>query len=284
MFIHILALITALVLSGVSGFYSVFGLTTIFAGAFYPVLFMGGSLELGKLVTASWLYNNWSICPRILKYYLSCIVIVLMLISSMGTFGFLSKAHIDAQVKISQGGFEKVDIINQKLEFEKQILADLNGQATQIDNAVNTLNTKGKASQSLNALNSQRKNKQDLFKQKEAQVKKIGDLTAEKAKIDGELKKLEAEVGPVKYLAELIYGGTADGAQLEKAVRAVIIVIVLVFDPLAVSLLIAANIGLRNRKKRFTLEDKHDILVVDERVFKREGINDVEAERKIDKE
>jgi len=171
MFIHILALITALVLSGVSGFYSVFGLTTIFAGAFYPVLFMGGSLELGKLVTASWLYNNWSICPRILKYYLSCIVIVLMLISSMGTFGFLSKAHIDAQVKISQGGFEKVDIINQKLEFEKQILADLNGQATQIDNAVNTLNTKGKASQSLNALNSQRKNQQVLFKQKEAQVK-----------------------------------------------------------------------------------------------------------------
>ncbi len=262
--INYLALITALILSGVSGFYSVYGLTALFAGAFYPIIFMGGSLEIGKLVTASWLYNNWNICPRVLKYYLTIIVLILMFISSMGTFGFLSKAHIDQTVNMNSGNSEQLQIINQKIDFEKQNVADIDKQLTQIDNAINKITEKGKGENSLRASDNQKKNRDQLYKKKEEEIKKISDLTLQKVKIETAVRKLEAEVGPVKYIADMIYG-QADNGQLEKAVRFVIIIIVLVFDPLAVSLLIAANIGIRSRKLDLTNVKKGSILVMDKK-------------------
>jgi hypothetical protein len=266
--INYLALLTALILSGVSGFYSVYGLTALFAGAFYPIIFMGGALEIGKLVTASWLYNNWNVCPRLLKYYLTIIVITLMFISSMGTFGFLSKAHIDQTLNMSSGSTEQLQIVNQKIDFEKQNINDIDKQLGQIDNAVNKITEKGRGESSLRAADSQKKNRDQLLKKKEDEVKKISELTLEKVKIESAVRKIEAEVGPVKYIADIIYG-EADNNQLEKAVRFVIILIVLVFDPLAVSLLMAANIGIKSRKFNLTSGKKHSILEIDESVFKR---------------
>ena len=95
MFIAILTLLSALSISGVAIFYSVIGLATIFPGAFVPVVIMGGVLEVGKLITASWLYRNWKFTPFMLKTYLTTAVIRLSLITSMGIFGFLSKAHLE---------------------------------------------------------------------------------------------------------------------------------------------------------------------------------------------
>lgn len=256
--INYIALLTALILSSVSGFYSVYGLTTLFAAAFWPVVFMGGALEIGKLVTASWLYNNWDITPRLLKYYLTSIVIVLMLISSMGTFGFLSKAHIDQAVKMSNTtDASQIEIINSKITFEKEYVTDLEKQIQQIDAAVSKMTESGKAANSLKAANQERKNRDNLVLKKEEHVKNISTLTSDRIRAEGDIKKVEAEVGPVKYIAELIYGQT-DKSQLEKAVRAVIILIVLVFDPLAVMLLIAANVGLN--KKKLTNDKFNSIL------------------------
>lgn len=246
--INYIALLTALTLSGVSGFYSVYGLTTLFAAAFWPVVFMGGALEIGKLVTASWLYNNWEITPKILKYYLTSIVIVLMFISSMGTFGFLSKAHIEQSIKLSNtADSSQIEIINSKINFEKDYVADLDKQILQIDSAITKLTDTGKAASSLKAANQERQNRDKLVLKKEEHVKNISTLTSERIRAEGDIKKVEAEVGPVKYIAELVYGENAK-SHLDSAVRAVIILIVLVFDPLAVMLLIAANIGFTKKK------------------------------------
>ena len=265
--INYLALLSALILSGVSGYYSVYGLTALFAGAFWPVIFMGSSLEIGKLITASWLYNNWNICPRILKYYLTVIVIVLMFISSMGTFGFLSKAHIEQTLNTSTNAAPQLELIKQKIQFEQQTIDDLDKQMQQIDSAVNKMTEKGKAENSLRAANQERKNRDSLILKKEEHVKNLSTLTSDRLRAEGDIKKIEAEVGPVKYVAQLIYGN-ADQNQLEKAVRFVIILIVLVFDPLAVSLLIAANIGIRSKKYDLTEGKKDNILRIDDNVFK----------------
>jgi hypothetical protein len=246
--INYIALATALTLSLVSGFYSVYGLTTLFAAAFWPVVFMGGALEIGKLVTASWLYNNWEDTPRVLKYYLTSIVIILMFISSMGTFGFLSKAHIEQSIKLSNtADASQLEIINSKINFEKEYVADLDKQISQIDSAISKLTETGKAASSLKAANQERQNRDKLILKKEEHVKNISTLTSDRIRAEGDIKKIEAEVGPVKYVAELIYGNQAQD-HMDNAVRAVIILLVLVFDPLAVMLLIAANVGLSKNK------------------------------------
>lgn len=266
--INYIALVTALMLSGVSAYYSVYGLTTLFAAAFFPVLFMGGALEIGKLVSVSWLYNNWNIAPRYLKFYLSAAVIILMLINSMGIYGFLAKAHIDQSVNLNTGVVDEVKIIETNLAFEKQSLEDIDKQINQIDNALTKMTDKGQASGSLKAADQQRKTRDSLVKKKEEIVKNVSSITRDKIKKESEVKKLETEVGPIKYIAELIYG-TTESNQLEKAVRMVIIIIVMVFDPLAIMLLIAANIGLTT-KKSLTKTTPKSILVVDDKVFRKD--------------
>jgi len=261
--INYLALAVALALSAVSAYYSILGLATIFASAFIPVVLMGSVLELGKLVTASWLYNNWHHAPRVLKYYLTSSVIVLMFISSMGIFGFLSKAHIEQSLSINTGTADQVAIIQNKIEFEKQSIADLDKQIAQIDAAINKMTDRGQAANSLRAAEQQRRQRDVFVSRKDTHVKNISAFTTERIKLESEVKKLEAEVGPLKYIAELVYD-KADGNQLEKAVRYVIIIIVLVFDPLAVLLLIAANLGIR---KNLTKMDENSILKIDDRII-----------------
>lgn len=224
---------------------------------------MGSALELGKLVTASWLYHNWNSAPRMLRYYLTVVVVVLMCISSMGIFGFLSKAHIDQTLNINTGQADQIQIINSKVEFEKQSMADLDKQVQQIDAAISKMTDRGQAQNSLKAADQQRKNRDALVKRKEEHVQSISALTQQRIQLESSVKKLEAEVGPLKYIADMVYG-KADGDQLEKAVRYVILLIVLVFDPLAVVLLIAANTGLKNRKRVFTKDNISSILEIDD--------------------
>jgi hypothetical protein len=246
--INYLALFAALLVSCVSAYYSIVGLTAIFASQFWPIVIMGSVLEFGKLVTASWLYRNWKITPILMKIYLTFAVCILMFITSMGTFGFLSKAHIDQSLVINTGKKDEVAIIQQKIDFEKESNEDLNKQISQIDAALNKLTEKGQASSSLKAADQQRKTRDELIRKKEEHVKNISKLTSERIKYDSEVKKLEAEVGPIKYIASLIYE-KSDNDQLEKAVRFVILMLVIVFDPLAVVLMIAANHGILTNKQ-----------------------------------
>jgi len=264
--INYIALIVALCISCVSGFYSIYGLTAIFSSAFYPIILMGAVLEAGKLTTASWLYNNWDIASRPLKYYLTIMVILLMLITSMGTFGFLSRAHIEQTVSINTGNADQVEIINQKINEETQTIDDINKQIKQIDDAISKMTDKGQALSSLKAADKQRKTRDQLIQKKTEHNNSISSLNEEKIKLQSNIKKLEAEVGPIKYIAQLLYG--SDGYDVtEKAVRYVIILLVIVFDPLAVVLLIAANFGLSRQKKSLPLTETRGILKIPSNVL-----------------
>jgi hypothetical protein len=262
--IDYIALLIALCLSGVSGFYSIVGLTAIFSSAFWPIVFMGTVLELGKLTTASWLYNNWSITPILLRYYLAFTVIVLMFITSMGSFGFLSKAHIEQTINIGTNDSGQIEILQNKIDNEKSKISNIDIQVKQIDDAIASLTAQNKAATSVVVATQQRKTRDELVSRKDEYVKNISVFNTERIKLSTNTKRLEAEIGPLKYIAQLIYGSDANSEQLEKAVRFVIIIIVAVFDPLAVLLLIAANIGMKNNRKEKLISPHHsDIMTID---------------------
>ena len=276
MLINLLALFSALTVSGVSAYYSIVGLTAIFSSQFWPIVIMGSVLEIGKLVTASWLYRNWNNSPILIRSYLTGAVIILMFITSMGIFGFLSKAHIEQTLIINGSGKDQIIIIQNKIDTEKQYLEDIEKQIQQIDAAINKLTDRGQANSSLKAADQQRKTRDSLVKRKEIHVQNISTYTQQRIKYESENKKLEAEVGPIKYIAELIYENS-ETANLERAVRYIIILLVLVFDPLAVVLLIAANQGLTNNlpeknvklSKKKNLNSKPNALIIEsDKVFK----------------
>lgn len=261
-------MIAAIAISCVGGYFSIIGLTAIFAGAFWPVLIMGSVLEFGKLVTASWLYRNWHLVSGFIKLYLTAAVALLMLITSMGIFGFLSKAHIEQQL-LSQGtDAEQIQIVDSKIQYQQQQIDDVDKQVSQIDDTISKMTEKGQTKSALNAISQQKKNRDALINKKDDLVKVMSSLKTEKITLEAKVKKLEAEVGPIKYIASLIYE-QSDNTQLERAVRLVIILLVMVFDPLAVILLIAANIGLSNRtvkkpvKKTFKKKQKRNTIEID---------------------
>ena len=237
-------LATAILLSTVAAYYSVAGLVAIFSAATIPVIIMGGSLELGKIVATVWLHNNWRRAPILFKAYLVPAVAFLMLLTSMGIFGYLSKAHSD-QSLISGDAVAKVAIYDEKIKQERETI-DANRKALkQLDEAVDQVmgrstDEKG-ADKAVQIRRSQQKERGRLLAEIGESQKRITTLTEERAPIAAEFRKVEAEVGPIKYIAALVYGDNPDANVLEKAVRLVIIMIVLVFDPLALTLILAAN-------------------------------------------
>jgi hypothetical protein len=352
MFIAILTLLSALSISGVAIFYSVIGLATIFPGAFVPVVIMGGVLEVGKLITASWLYRNWQFTPFMLRTYLTTAVIILSLITSMGIFGFLSKAHLEQNLA-SDTLIQRIQILEDKIDSEKnsilrqnavidrleksinrstgtadgdievqqQIIADaneklktlltvetntvkdLNDRLKVLDKNVSDILTSNKsffneekaaadlkASQkaereliAINVKEAQKRiaelkedhkaetteaktvianmrsgsqdNKSTFTEDIETAENKIFDsqgkidlYIVEKQPLEKKMLTLEAEIGPVKYIAALaVDWGITDQVETSKAVRWVILLLIVVFDPLAVLLLIAANQSLMRR-------------------------------------
>ena len=352
MFIAILTLLSALSISGVAIFYSVIGLATIFPGAFVPVVIMGGVLEVGKLITASWLYRNWKFTPFMLKTYLTTAVIILSLITSMGIFGFLSKAHLEQNLA-SDTLIQRIQILEDKIDSEKnsivrqnavidrleksinrstgtadgdievqqQIIADaneklktlltvetntvrdLNDRLKVLDKNVSDILTSNKSffneEKAAADLKASQKEERELIavNVKEAQDRiselkadhkaetaeaktvianmragsqdnkstftqdietaenkifdsqgKIDLYIVEKQPLEKKMLTLEAEIGPVKYIAALaVDWGITDQVETSKAVRWVILLLIVVFDPLAVLLLIAANQSLMRR-------------------------------------
>lgn len=217
-----LTLLSALLLSGIAGYYSIIGLAAIFTGAFWPIVFMGSVLELSKLVTTSWLYRNWETCPFLLRTYLTSAVVILMLITSMGIFGFLSKAHIDSTMDSGANTVE-IKILTQQEKITKERLEYLLARAKDPSTASNRLD-----------------------KQIQDTQKELTEINKKRLPLLKESNKLVAEVGPIKYVGDMIYG-TDDDHAIDKAVRLVIMLIMVVFDPLAVLLLIAANISMQKK-------------------------------------
>lgn len=243
-FIAYLALLSGLAISAVAIYYSVAGLMAIFAAAVIPIMIMGIVLEVGKLAATVWLKQNWLRAPRFLKTYLLLAILALMLLTSMGIFGYLSKAHLDQAVPTGDVA-AKVAILDEKIKTERDNIEASRTALKQMDEQVNArLNRsddeKG-AERAVQIRRQQQAERGRLQKDISESQARIAKLNEERAPIASELRKVEAEVGPIKYIAALIYGDQADQNLLEKAVRWVIIVIVLVFDPLAVILLLASQ-------------------------------------------
>lgn len=256
-----LTLATALIISLSAEVYSILGLIAIFAAAPVPVAIMGGSLGVGKIVTTLWLHKYWTKAELQYKVYLCSAVAILMLLTSMGVFGFLSKAHSDQSLVSGDVG-AKIAVYDEKIKIEKDNV-DANRRALkQMDEAVDQVmarsTSEGGADKAVAIRRSQQKERARLLSEIADSQKKITSYNEERAPIAAEVRKVDAEVGPIKYIAALIYGDNADDNVLEKSVRWVIILIVIVFDPLALTLLLAATkalewergIDLFNPKKR----------------------------------
>ena len=248
MFTILITFLSAISISVIAAGYSIVGLSTLFAGAVVPIIAMGSALEVGKLVAASWLYNNWrnKLVPYSIKMYLTFAVIVLIFITSMGIFGFLSKAHLDQVQPVSSNNI-KIELINKQINQQQIIIDRSQKTLDQLDKALDKYIDMEYVTRGLKERKKQEEERKLLTTAINEASDKIAKLTLQKSELALEQDKIEAEVGPIKYIAELIYGEQAKD-HFDKAVRWVIIVLIFVFDPLAVLLLIAANISLRSRK------------------------------------
>lgn len=238
------ALLSGLSISAVAVWYSVAGLISIFAAAAVPIAIMGIVLEVSKLVATVWLKQNWFIAPRLIKTYLLIAVSILMLITSMGIFGYLSKAHLDQAVPTGDVA-AKVALIDEKIKTERDNIDAARRALTQMDAQVDQMlgrsDTERGAERAVQIRRNQAKERAALQTDISRSQKAIAALNQERAPIASELRKVEAEVGPIKYIAALLYGDNPDQNVLERAVRWVIILIVIIFDPLAVVLLLASQ-------------------------------------------
>ena len=243
-FIAYLTLFSGLTISAVAIWYSVAGLVSIFAAAVIPIIVMGVVLEVSKLVATVWLKLNWSRAPVFIRSYLLVAIAVLMVITSMGIFGYLSKAHSD-QSLVGGDVQAKIAVYDEKIKTAKDNI-DVNRKALkQMDEAVDQVmgrsqDEKG-ADKAVALRRAQQKERARLQSEIAAEQKTVSILAEERAPIAAEIRKVEAEVGPIKYIAAFVYGDNPDANLLERAVTWVIILIVIVFDPLAVIMLLAAQ-------------------------------------------
>jgi hypothetical protein len=212
----LLPFLTAIGLSVIAAYYSVIGLAQIFPGSYWPIIVMGSVLEISKLVTVSWLYNNWSVTVQIMRYYLLTAIVLLMLITSMGIFGYLSKAHLDTNIVVGANSVQLKTLDTQE-KITKERLTYLLQRAGDPATATKKIDIQ--------------------IQETQAELKRI---SIEKLPLLSEENKLTAEIGPIKYIAELFYSKD-DPNFIDKAVRSVILIIIIVFDPLAILLLIASN-------------------------------------------
>lgn len=239
-----MTLISGLVISAVAVWYSVAGLVSIFAASAFSIIVMGVALEVSKLVATVWLKWNWKRAPRLIKVYLISAIAILMVITSMGIFGYLSKAHLDQNL-VSGDVVDKVSLIDEKIKTQRDNIEAAKKALRQLDESVDQTMARSsdeKGADKAAALRRQQQRERTLLQNDIAKAQaEIAKLNDERAPIAKELRAVEAEVGPIKYIAKLIYGDNPDANILEKAVTWVIIIIVLVFDPLAVILLLASQ-------------------------------------------
>jgi len=244
MILGFFTLLIAMAISGVAAYYSILGLVAIFAAAALPVIIMGSVLEAGKIMTAIWLHRNWDRANLAYKLYLVPSVIFLMLLTSLSVFGFLSKAHLDQAVPTSDVAAQ-IELVDTKIVTQRENINAARKVLTQMDGAVDAVlsrsNNEQGARNANNLRNQQAKDRTKLQDDIGKAQTEIAKLNEERAAIARDLRKIEAEVGPVKYVAALIYGDNPDANLLERSVRWVIILIVAVFDPLAIVLILAGT-------------------------------------------
>ena len=256
MILALFTLLTALAISAVAAFYSIVGLMAIFSASALSIAVMGIVLEIGKLVTASWLYQNWKRVPFLLKSYLTIAVIVLMFITSMGIFGYLSKAHIDQGKGVAEI-YLKVERVDNRIQTQRNTIIRYEKQLLNLDTALNKYLDLGAVSKGLAKRDEQEPERKELVSLINKSQEKIDLLLEERAEYQLQINSFEVEIGPIKYISAIVYGDKALD-YIDTAVRAVILILVFVFDPLAVLLLVSANMSFAeyNEKRKRVLARK----------------------------
>ena len=253
MFLSYFTLFVALSLSAVAAWYSIIGLTAIFAAAVIPIIIMGGILEVAKITITVWLHEYWNQARWLMKAYLVPAVVLLMIITSMGIFGFLSKAHLDQAVPTGDVAAQ-VALLDEKISTQRDNVETARAALKQMDSQVNELLTRSVddrgAERAVQIRRQQARERGALQADIARAQAEIAAINQQRAPIAAELRKVEAEVGPIKYIAALIYGDNPDTNLLEKAVRWVIILLVVVFDPLAIMMVLAATESLKWRREQ----------------------------------
>ena len=254
MLFGLLTLFVALAISAVAAYYSIVGLMAIFAGATTAIAIMGIVLEIGKLICASWTFQNWKTSPVSIRFYFILAVVVLMLITSLGIFGFLSRAHI-TQSSPTALISERIERIDLKIDQRQTQIKRYQGRLDTLDQALQRYIELGAISKGLAKIGAM-DNETSLLKTKvEGLENEIDDLSDEKYGLKTELNLAEVEVGPIRYVASMLYDDVSE-SQLEEAVRWIIVLLIFVFDPLAVVLVIAANISLRDYRRERKMATK----------------------------
>ena len=252
--LSILTFITSLAIAAVAAWYSIIGLTTIFSAAVVPIIIMGVVLEIGKLVAAAWVYQNWKETNVLLKSYLVSAIVVLMLITSMGIYGFLSKSHIDAGINTTEISV-KLERLDNRINGEQRQIDRAEKTLKQLDDRLEKMNDGWFITRGIQQREKEQEERQQLnniIKKSESEIDKLLD---KKSEYQLEVKNFEVEVGPIKYIAALVYGDEAKN-YLDNTVRYVILLLIFVFDPLAVLLLISANQSYRKELEINPPEEK----------------------------
>ena len=252
--LSILTFITSLAIAAVAAWYSIIGLTTIFSAAVVPIIIMGVVLEIGKLVAAAWVYQNWKETNVLLKSYLVSAIVVLMLITSMGIYGFLSKSHIDAGINTTEISV-KLERLDNRINGEQRQINRAEKTLKQLDDRLEKMNEGWFITRGIQQREKEQEERQQLnniIKKSESEIDKLLD---KKSEYQLEVKNFEVEVGPIKYIAALVYGDEAKN-YLDNTVRYVILLLIFVFDTLAVLLLISANQSYRKELEINPPEEK----------------------------
>jgi len=383
MIFAITTLISALSISIIAAYFSIIGLATIFPGSMYAVIAMGSVLEIGKIIASIWLHKNWKSAPKLIKFYLFSAILILMGITSMGIFGFLSKSHIEHEqtaekskalvtqveskierqreyiqrqkdliskkeeesenlggktsenIKLEQGKISQLtNQLDRDINIDNEILKSLNNKLSILDKELNDLKNKSGSLFSSKKKDveakileqkSERENIAKKIKTAEDNISKqraetseiissirkriqeyqslgfedpgeadsrvelfnmniskaldeIDTLEQEKFNYSDGTRQLEAEIGPIKYVAEFISDITGSSFDISKAVRVVILILIFVFDPLAILLVLAAHISLSKRFPNIVIDEESYIKKTSELEIKEREISSKELE------
>lgn len=252
--LSLLTFVTSLAIAAVAAWYSIIGLTAIFAAAVIPIIIMGIVLEVGKLVAAAWVYNHWRETSILLRTYLVSAIVVLMLITSMGIYGFLSKSHIDAGINTGEISV-KIERVDNRIKSEQRQIDRAEKNILEMDTTLEKTEYGFFDDSRLEERKRQSAEREQLNSIITKSENSIDDLLDKKSEYELEVKNFEVEVGPIKYIAALIYGDEAKN-YLDNTVRYVILLLIFVFDPLAVLLLISANMSYRKELELYPPEER----------------------------
>jgi hypothetical protein len=241
-------LIASLAIAGSAAYFSVIGLAAMFSAAYWPVVIMGSSLELGKLVAASFVYRTWNTTGKLMKSYLLSAIFVLMVITSLGIFGFLSQGYGDST--------QKLQTVQFTISAKQKEVAQVEERLTQINRTIEAVPN--------NYISKRMELKKDYAKEVTALNVKRQALNTTMVELQKEKMVADAHVGPIIYVAEMF------GVSVQDAVKFFILALILVFDPMAVILTLATNHAIEQYqiKRKRSLEEKrlHELAMIHEQV------------------